>query len=210
MVQPHGATSVLYGDLTEDFYDRAVEVGRVAWDIETSGLDWAKDRIGTCQVAVEGRVAVAVLRQERQPKYLTSLLEDGSVQKVFHHAPFDLRFLAFNWGVRPANIACTKIASKILNPALDTREHSLKPVLMRHLGIEISKDQQVSDWLSSNLTQEQIDYAASDVLHLLQLLDVLSAAIQRAGLSRELADSYRYLPTRAVLDIRGSGDVFAY
>lgn len=209
MVQTRITTSVLHGDLTGDFYDRALAIGRVAWDIETSGLDWSTAQIGTCQVAIEDQVAVVVVGA-RQPKHLAALLEEESVQKVFHHAPFDLRFMAFHWKARPANIACTKVASKILNPDLDSAEHSLKPVLQRHLGVAISKEQQVSDWLASNLTQEQIDYAAADVQYLIPLLDVLASDIQQVGQGRELAASFKYLPTRALLDIRGAGDVFAY
>jgi ribonuclease D len=204
------ATQVLHGDLTADAYDRAVEAGRIAWDIETSGLEWAKERIGTCQIAVGDHVFIVVIEGERAPKYLASLLEDDSVQKVFHHAPFDLRFMAHRWSVRPANVACTKVASKILNPELENREHSLKPVLRRYLDVEISKEQQISDWLAPSLTQAQLDYAAADVAYLLRLHTVLVDSCRAAGFEDELVASYRYMPTRVLLDLRGVGDVFAY
>lgn len=210
MITSKTAIEVHHGDLPRDLYMEAVAAGTVAWDIETSGLNWAQDRIGTCQVAIQERVSIVVVDQENRPGILAALLEDPDVTKVFHHAPFDLRFMTHHWGVRAANVACTKIASKILNPELSSGEHSLKPVLRRHLGVEISKDEQVSDWLSSRLSNEQLQYAAADAAHLIALSQALWAKCSRAGLSDYLDASFAYLPTRVMLDLRGSGDVFAY
>lgn len=197
-------------DLDDDFYEAARLAKGVAWDIETSGLDWSTSKIGTCQVALPGRIAIVVLRDQHVPKYLAALIEDEAVTKVFHHAPFDLRFLAHHWGAVPASVACTKIASKVLDPNLPSKEHSLKPVLKRHLGVTISKAQQVSDWMAADLTPDQLAYAAADVAHLLDLYAVLTAEVARTGHGEQLRESYRYLPTRVALDLRGAGDVFAY
>jgi ribonuclease D len=197
-------------DVSEEFYHAASAESAIAWDIETSGLDWSSSRIGTCQLAVPGRIAIAVLRQDRAPKYLTALLEDDAVTKVFHHAMFDLRFMAHHWGAQPTGVVCTKIASKVLEPELEHREHSLMPVLKRHLAVTISKDQQVSDWLAPDLTAAQISYAASDVSHLVDLYNTLIEKARAVGCEQELVESYRYLPTRVALDLRGVGDVFDY
>jgi ribonuclease D len=207
-IQSH--VQVLHGDLPRDFYEAALGTGLVAWDIETSGLDWSSDSIGTCQIATETDIAIVVMEGVREPKFLCALLEDDQVQKVFHHAPFDLRFMVAQWDVNPHNVACTKVASKILNPELQNGDHSLMPVLKRHLGVDISKDQQVSNWLASDLSPEQIRYAAGDVANLVRLHKVLTAKCERAGLTGLLVESFSYLPTRVRLDLRGSGDVFAY
>lgn len=210
MISTDAVVEVLRDDLTHEFFEEAVEAGSVAWDIETSGLDWSRDSIGTCQIATERRLAIVVLKVGEEPKYLAALLEDVRVRKVFHHAPFDLRFMVRQWSTHPRNVACTKVASKILDPQLDNPEHSLKPVLQRHLGVEISKDQQVSDWLAPALSEDQLNYAAADVSHLLALYRTLLAKSRRAGVEVEVEASYAYLPTRVSLDLRGSGDVFAY
>jgi ribonuclease D len=210
MITSSTAIEIHHGDLSQNMYSDALSAGIVACDIETSGLNWEVDRIGTCQVATPERVAIVIVKQGAQPRYLSALLENPAVTKVFHHAPFDLRFMTHCWGVRSANIACTKIASKVLEPGLTSRDHSLKPVLKRHLNVDINKAQQVSDWLSSELTSDQLEYAAADVAHLIPLFSLLSEKCSVAGLSEYLEASFDYLPTRVMLDLRGSGDVFSY
>lgn len=201
---------VVTGDLDSGFLGHALNEKQIAWDIETSGLRWASDEIGTCQIAAGDDVAVVVLTPGTQPRNLRALLADDQVQKVFHHAPFDLRFMVHHWRVQPANVACTKVASKLLNPELDNREHSLMPTLQRHLGVTISKDQQVSDWTSGHLTPDQLAYAASDVRHLVRLYDHLATELDAVGRAGDLLESNHYLPTRVRLELRGLGDVFAY
>lgn len=200
---------LVQGDVDDEFLSRAESAGRVAWDIETSGLDWRSDIIGTCQVAVGEYVAVVQLNRQ-VPRKLRTLLENPAVTKVFHHAPFDLRFMVSQWNAKPASIACTKVASKILDPDLASRDHSLKPVLRRELDISVDKALQVSDWTSHNLTVGQLEYAATDVVFLERLLDHQLVRASRAGLRALMRESFGYLPTRAQLDVRGSGDVFAY
>jgi ribonuclease D len=198
------------GDIGQDFLDRARAEGRVAWDIETTGLDWATDRIGTCQLAVAGDISVVQLGEWGTPDRLRSLLEDPNVVKVFHHAPFDLRFMAHHWKADPANLACTKIASKILDPAIDARAHSLKPVLERYLDVAIDKGEQQSDWVRESLSEAQVAYAATDVQYLSDLYDLMVARARRMGVDPLLRASYDYLPTRIKLDLLGAGDVFDY
>lgn len=203
---------VTRGDLDENFYWHALESSVVAWDIETSGLDWSTDRIGTCQIATAQTINIVLLDRdsdEHAPKRLTTLLESSDTRKVFHHAPFDLRFMTFQWHVNAANIGCTKVASKILNPELANGDHSLMPVLQRHLGVTITKAEQRSDWLHE-LTEDQMRYAANDVAYLLPLFRALERKCQHQGLDGLLRASWEYLPTRVLLDLHGSGDVFSY
>lgn len=210
MLDVESRIAVHRGDISESAYDEALSAGVVAWDIETSGLAWGSDRIGTCQIAIGDRVDVVIIDQSSLPERLKNLLADQRVTKVFHHAPFDLRFMCHQWAVHPENVACTKVASKILDPEIDGREHSLQPALLRHLGVRITKDQQVSDWLSSSLSPSQLRYAANDVVHLVRLYELLAQKCDEAGVGHELRESFAYLPTRVRLDLRGSCDVFAY
>jgi ribonuclease D len=205
-----GTLSTFDGDLPNNFLSSCVSEGQVAWDIETSGLDWRSDGIGTCQVAVGDDIAIVQLLGSGPPAGLVALLENPDVTKVFHHAPFDLRFMAFQWKAKPMSVACTKVASKILDPDLERSEHSLQPVLLRHLGVSISKTEQRSDWTSAVLSSEQLSYAATDVRHLVVLLNQLLRNAGDKGLTDLVEHSFAYLPTRVQLDIRGSGDVFAY
>lgn len=201
---------ISYDDLTDSQLDHFYRSSTIAWDIETSGLDWRKDEIGTCQLSDGEGFVVLVKLGTSIPGKLRQLLANPSVRKIFHHAPFDLRFMSHQWSVIPSNIACTKVAAKILWPAKESSQYSLKPLLAQVLGIKISKALQTSDWLSQELTREQIAYASEDVRHLHSLLAYLEAEANRLGVGRELYNSFQYIPTRVALEIRGSGDVFAY
>ena len=103
------------GDLDEQAFSRALGASVLAWDIETTGLDWRTERIGTVQMQVEDLTYV-VRVNGRTPHRLKALMEDPSILKILHHAMFDLRFLAYHWDVTPAHVACTKIASKLVDP----------------------------------------------------------------------------------------------
>lgn len=201
---------VLEHDLPEDVAALVGSAPRVAWDIETTSLNWAEGRIATCQLATPDIMAIVQLRGPSVPARLTRLLADARVMKVFHHAPFDLRFMSWCWHVRPQRVACTKIASKILDPAIPAEGHSLRQVLMRHLGIEIDKGQRTSDWARPTLTNEQIAYAGNDVIHLLTLYEKLEEKVSSAGRKDLLLATYDYLPTRVQLDLMGAGDVYLY
>lgn len=197
-------------DLPEALLKVFAASGRIAWDIETSGLDWSRDRIGTCQLAAGDHLAVVQIDGHRRPENLVRLLEAPNVQKVFHHAAFDLRFMAAAWSARLRNVACTKVASKILNPHAPAEAHSLKMLVQQHLGISLDKDQQRSDWMVRELSPEQTRYAINDVLYLTTLLDRLLDRAREFGVEDLVDGSFAYLPVRVQLDIRGSGDVFTY
>src|SRR4051812_10044672 len=136
------------GDITPGDLTLIRSARVVAWDIETSGLRWAQDAIGSCQINIPNVGTLVVRIDDSVPDRLASALADSSVVKVFHHAMFDLRFMAHRWKARPSSVACTKIASKLLHPHADNSENSLKYVLANRLGVHIDKDQQVSDWLA--------------------------------------------------------------
>lgn len=201
---------VIDGDVPAELFEEIRHGRVVAWDIETTSLDWTSGRIATCQLAMPDMVLIMKLAPETRPRRLRELLADPSITKIFHHAPFDLRFMAATWAVSPAGVRCTKIASKILDPDLPADAHSLRPVLKRHLDVDIDKGQQTSDWASPTLSDEQLRYAANDVIHLIRLLDHLVGRLEALG-RRDLLDaSYAYLPARVRLDLLGSGDVYAY
>jgi ribonuclease D len=197
------------GDVPESFAAAAVRAGVVAWDIETTGLEWSSERIATCQLATPDGKCVLVAKPEASPTNLLRLLSDKRVEKVFHHALFDLRFMAFHWKAEPRNIACTKIASKLLNPSEGTN-HSLKTLLNEHLGITIDKALQKSDWMREDLTPAQIAYAVADVLYLPELLGRVRVLLQRAGLAELYQGCLEHIPTRVKLDIGRYPDVYAY
>lgn len=202
--------ALLTDDVEEGFLARAVESGQVAWDIETTGLDWRSAEIGTVQVATLDEIAIVQLRPGQVPGRLSQLIASPAVEKVFHHAPFDLRFMAYSWRIQPQRVSCTKILSKIMDPAMPHEQHSLKPLLERYLGVHISKDEQQSNWASRTLRTEQVAYAAADVRYLLALLDVMTQRALDMGVWELASASFSYLPTRVTLDLRGSGDVYAY
>lgn len=198
------------GDLPDWLVAQYVESGRVAWDIETSGLDWARDRIGTCQVGADGSVSIVQIEQGVVPRNLGRLLESPGVVKVFHHAAFDLRFMAHQWSVLPSNIQCTKVAAKILWPQAPQESHRLQALVQQELRRHLSKAEQRSNWLAGSLSDEQLKYAADDVVYLVPLIDQLLRRAKASGVLPLIEGSFAYLPTRVQLDILGSGDVFTY
>lgn len=198
------------GDAPVALVKAARERGLIAWDIETSGLDWRSQRIGLCQVWVEGYgLNIVKIKSGKKPINLVAILEDPSVRKVFHHAMFDLRFLCYHWGVEAVNIACTKIASKILSP-LQTEAHTLASLLKQYLAITLDKTKRQSDWLSCDLSDEQLIYAGNDVIHLSELFDCLIRELRAQNLEDLAVRCFAHIPTQVQLDIRGYKDVFGY
>lgn len=205
---PEIAPMVVSEDIPSDLFHAALEKGVVSLDIETTGLDWDSCRICTCQLVIPGGPAVVVTALQAKPPLLIRLLADESVRKVFHHAMFDLRFMVRHWAASPRNIACTKIASKLLHP--DRDNHSLKPLLLEYLGVEIDKSNQRSDWTRPILTPDQLAYAVADAAYLVALLDALTDLLDRADLADLYHDCLAHIPARLQLDTRKYRDVFAY
>ncbi|MEU0759549.1 ribonuclease D [Streptomyces microflavus] len=198
-------------DLTLDAYRRLTESGRVAWDIETNGLEPAEAMIGTCQLHSPGIGTFIVTGVAgKVPPLLARLLVDTRVVKVFHHAPFDLSFMAHAWGVEPRNVACTKIAAKILSPGEMAEKYSLKYLMARYFGIFLDKRVRFTDWTADSLSDEQLEYAVGDVIRLLDLYDILSGKLQEQGLDDLYSECRKFLPAHVRLRLRGCADPFKY
>ena len=184
----------------------------VAVDTETLGLNVNRDRL--CLVQLSSGDGTAHLVQFDGHDYaapnLKALLTDPAVLKIFHYARFDIAVLEKNLGVVTAPIYCTKIASKLVRTYTD--RHGLKDLVGELVGIELSKQQQSSDWASSELSQQQLAYAASDVLHLHALKTKLDAMLAREGRTQFAQAAFGFLPTRAKLDLAGFGedDIFSH
>lgn len=201
---------VFRADLDEVTVKRFSSVPRLAWDIETSGLDPTSDQIATVQLHAP-QVGTAIVQVDgRYPNRICELLENPNVLKVFHHAMFDLRFMVAHWQMRPSNVGCTKVASKLLWPSKSRTEHTLQALLADQLGVVISKEQRLSNWFAPKLSHAQILYASADVEHLLPLLDRLEAQLVDAGLHKDFAACLAFLPTRVRLDLGNWPDIFGY
>lgn len=184
----------------------------VAIDTETMGLNLLRDRL--CLVQLSTGDGSAHLVQFKDSDFsapnLKKMLSNPAVQKIFHFGRFDIAAIWMYLDVLVTNVYCTKIASKLVRTYTDA--HGLKANCSTVLGVDLAKHQQTSDWGADELTQKQLEYAASDVLHLHKLRDELNKMLKREG-REELAKScFNFLPTRALLDVSGWGDqdIFAH
>ncbi|CDP53442.1 ribonuclease D [Paradevosia shaoguanensis] len=184
----------------------------VAIDTETMGLDPHRDRLCVVQLSPGDGSAdvVQIPADSNAAPNLTRLLADPGVTKIFHYARFDMAVLKHRFGVVTGPVYCTKIASKLVRTYTD--RHGLKDLVRELLNVDLSKQQQSSDWGGEVLSQAQLDYAASDVLYLHDLKRHLDRMLRREG-RMELADEcFRFLKTRIELDLLGWGetDIFAH
>ena len=189
-----------------DLPDLSAYKGAVAIDTETMGLDPARDRLCVVQLSPgDGSADVVQIGagQTRAPN-LERLLADPGIVKLFHFARFDLAALAKAFNVMPQPVYCTKIASRLARTYTD--KHGLKDLTREVLGVDLSKQQQSSDWGADALTDAQVAYAASDVLHLHALRERLDAMLAREGRAELAAACFRFLPERARLDLAGWAD----
>jgi ribonuclease D len=179
----------------------------VAIDTETLGLNVHRDRLCVVQLSPgDGTADVVQIPQgTTEAPNLRRLLADPGVTKLFHFARFDIAVLHHALGVMAAPVYCTKIASKLVRTYTD--RHGLKDLVRELLGVDMSKQQQSSDWGADTLTEAQLAYAASDVLHLHGLKERLDAMLAREGRSALAAACFGFLPTRALLDLDGFGDI---
>jgi len=184
----------------------------VAIDTETLGLNPHRDRLCVVQLSNGDGTAdvVQIPAGHTDAPNLKKLLGDAGITKIFHFARFDLAVLFHTFGVMPQPIYCTKIASRLARTYTD--RHGLKDLAREVLGIELSKQQQSSDWGSATLTEAQLTYAASDVLHLHALREKLDAMLMRDNRDELAQACFRFLPTRAKLDLFGweNDDIFAH
>jgi ribonuclease D len=180
--------------------------GAVAIDTETLGLNPYRDRLCLVQLSKgDGNAELVQFGKSPLAPELTRLLTDEGVLKIFHFGRFDMAVLKHTFGVMPRPIYCTKIASRIARTFTD--RHGLKDLCRELLGIELSKLQQSSDWGATELTPEQLNYAASDVLHLHALKEKLDAMLVREGREHLARACLAFLPTRVELDLGGWADI---
>ena len=184
----------------------------VAIDTETMGLNPHRDRLCVVQLSPgDGSADVVQIAQgQREAPNLVKLLTDPGVTKIFHFARFDVAVLGHAFGITVNPIYCTKIASRLTRTYTD--RHGLKDLVKELLDVDLSKQQQSSDWAAEKLTEAQLAYAASDVLYLHGLKTRLDERLARENRT-ELAEAcFRFLPTRAALDLAGwpEQDIFAH
>ena len=184
----------------------------VAIDCETMGLNPHRDRL--CVIQMSGGDGdchiVQVEKGQTSAPNLCVMLENPDVLKLFHFGRFDIAALYHSFGALAAPVYCTKIASRLIRTYTD--RHGLKNLCQELIGVDISKQQQMSDWGAENLTDAQLDYAASDVLYLHNLRDALNERLDREGRTEMAQACFDFLPMRARLDLAGwpETDIFAH
>ena len=184
----------------------------IAIDSETMGLRLQRDRLCVVQLSAgDGTVHVVHLpdRDYSAPN-LRKVLSDPKITKIFHFARFDLAMIERYFGIICRPVYCTRTASKLVRT--NTERHGLKDLCAELLGVELSKQQQTSDWGAETLNQQQLDYAAADVLYLHRLRDKMDALLAREGRAHLAQACFDFLPHRASLDLAGweEEDIFAH
>lgn len=184
----------------------------VAIDTETLGLNYFRDRLCLAQLSSGDGTCHAV--QFAPGPYhapnLKRLLSDPGVTKIFHYARFDMAMFQRHLGVVTAPVYCTKIASRLVRTYTD--KHGLKDLVKELLNVDLSKEQQSSDWGAPDLSEKQLAYAANDVAYLHRLKDVLDGMLAREGRTQIARSCFDFLPTRVALDLAGweATDIFAH
>ena len=196
------------GDLPDDLGLGPV----VAIDCETMGLSPKRDRLCVVQLSIGDGNAhlVQVSKGQTLAPNLCRMLEDPNILKLFHFGRFDIAAMFEAFGALTAPVYCTKIASRLIRTYTD--RHGLKNLLQELLAVDISKQQQSSDWGAERLSKAQVEYAASDVLYLHQLREALNQMLIREGRMEVAQSCFDFLPTRAQLDLAGwsDTDIFAH
>jgi len=184
----------------------------VAIDTETLGLNPHRDRLCVVQLSPGDGTAdvVQIAPGQKDAPNIVALINDPQKTKLFHYGRFDIAVLYNAFGAMAGPVFCTKIASRLTRTYTD--RHGLKDVCNELLGISLSKQQQSSDWGANELSPEQLDYAASDVLYLHQLREKLLERLRREDRMAEAEACFAFLPTRAKLDLMGwaEEDIFAH
>jgi ribonuclease D len=201
---------VLLDDLDEERYECYMGSQFLAVDTETLGLQVKRDRLCLIQMCNEDGVTTLVQTKNYDAPRLIKVLESQKVEKIFHFARFDLAALRHWLGCQVAPAFCTKIASRLVRTYTDG--HGLKDITRELLGIELDKQQQSSDWASDTLSEQQISYAASDVIHLVEMKHKLVAMLQRDNRTQLAKVCMDFLPHRVSLDLAGwdEQDIFSH
>jgi len=185
--------------------------GSIAVDTETMGLRLDRDRLCVVQLSAgDGDAHLVQIIPGQPAPNLTAVLGDRAIVKIMHFARFDLAMVQKHLGVRCAPVFCTRTASRLVRT--NTDKHGLKDLCKELLGVDMSKQQQSSDWAAATLTPEQVEYAASDVLHLHRLKGEMERLLEREGRMGLAQACFDFLPDRAALDVAGwaDEDIFAH
>lgn len=197
------------GDLPEDVAAAYADSRQIALDTETTGLNFWRDRLCLVQLTDEhGRLALVQILPDRRPERLLAILTDPGKLKILHFARFDVTRLKASYGVTIAPIFCTKIASKMARTSTD--RHGLKDLVQNLIGVTLDKEKQTSDWGAEDLSQEQLHYAANDVLHLIAIKEILTGLLQREGRLEMAEACFAFLPTLAEFDRLGWEGIFEH
>lgn len=198
------------GDIPASDADRYK--GAIAIDTETLGLVPRRDRLCVVQLSPGDGTAdvIRIAAGQKQAPNLVAMLADSAREKIFHFGRFDIAVLFHTFGVTTTPVFCTKIASRLSRTYTD--RHGLKDNLKEMLDVDVSKQQQQSDWAAETLSPAQLEYAASDVLHLHALKEKLTERLVRDGRLEHARACFEFLPTRAKLDLLGweETDIFAH
>jgi len=182
---------------------REIDVGNsIAIDTETTGLNLTRDRLCLIQICTENKeIHLIKIGKNSKSPIITEILCNKNILKIFHFARFDLAVLMKKLNCSISNVYCTKVASKLARTSTDS--HSLKTLVLNYLSIEIPKFEQTSDWGTANLSSSQLEYAASDVLYLHQLKNILDKVLIREGRHKIAKDIFNFLPKLSMLDLQG-------
>ncbi len=184
----------------------------IAIDTETTGLHPTRDRLCVVQLSQGDGTAdvIQIMPGQKRASNLEQILKDKKILKIFHFGRFDIMTLYKAFGVTTAPVYCTKIASKLTRTSSD--RHGLKDLAKECVGVDLSKQQQSSDWAAGTLSQAQLEYAASDVLYLHEIKHHLDGLLVREGRSKTAQACFVFLPTRAIMDFEGweNVDIFAH
>ncbi|MCB8981554.1 MAG: ribonuclease D [Ardenticatenaceae bacterium] len=194
-------------DISKNFLDAVLLDKKVAIDTETSGLRWQMDSLEVIQLYAPSRGVSIVRRTSKKPERIIQVIERSDVRKVLHYAFFDLCFIQSTWRCNPKNIACTKIASKILDPK---GTHSLSGLLKSYFDIDVDKALQTSDWSHKELSLDQIEYAANDVRYLLALIERLESDLKDMGRLQLAKTTYKYVKTKTELELLGVKNALSF
>ncbi len=200
-----------HNDISSDLYNLYKHSSYIAVDTEAMGLIHGRDRLCLVQICNELNLTSCIkieLKNSYSPN-LQNLFEDEKILKIFHYARFDVAALKCNLGINTKNIFCTKIASKLARTY--TNKHGLKDLINELVGIELDKSSQSSDWGSdSDLTSEQIDYAANDVRYLIEAMHKLTVILKREGRQDLAQKCFNTVPVYADLDILKFSNIFEH